>query len=252
MLALIGARAGSKRLPGKNLRLLGGRPLVVYTLHAAFDADCFSHVVLSTDSEEIAKTALDWCGKSLEVIIRPAHMAQDDSPDIEWVKHAWDTLMWREDLEPPLAGCILRPTSPFRDANTIHRALQLWEDIGHNYASLRSMRRVTEHPLKMWGMAPHSNYAVFPIALRGPDAEAKSHDQPTQVLPPVYVQTGGLEIHHRSTIQEGSISGDRVAGFILEGSEALDINSPEDWARAEAILPSWEMQEPWPLLHQGS
>jgi CMP-N,N'-diacetyllegionaminic acid synthase len=259
MIALIGARAGSKRLPGKNIKLLGGRPLVVWTLQAAFDAECFERVVLSTDSQEIASAALDWCGKALEVIIRPEHLAEDTSTDLEWINHALIVSEYRHG--PALKEfSILRPTSPFRDHQTIQRARALWDDIKSpcpekrgvgicdlcdcaipharpEFTSLRSMRPVTEHPWKMWRWNdPLVDYQVVPFVRREAEAgEERLHSLPTQSLTSAYIQTGGLEMGWTRNIAEGSISGNRVAGFILEGPEGVDINSPEDWAKAEAL-----------------
>jgi CMP-N-acetylneuraminic acid synthetase len=237
VIALIGARSGSKRIPNKNLRLLDDKPLLVHTLQAAFDAECFDRIVLSTDSEEIAKTALDWCGK-LEIVMRPEHLAQDDSPDLDWIKHALHAQDFRYDQtrglpEPDDEYCLLRPTSPFRGPETIQAAVSEWMSLRDRYDSLRAVREVSEHPGKMWVF--NLNSEMKPML--DPGLGKRMHNEPTQSLPPVYVQTGGLEIAWtRTPLELNSISGSRVAGFIVEGAEALDINSPEDWVVAESYL----------------
>ena len=113
--ALIPARAGSQRVKGKNVRSLAGHPLLAYSIAAAHESGVFERIVVSTDSDEIARIARSY---GAEVpLLRPSEMAGSTSPDIEWVRHALDNLGREFD-----AFSILRPTSPFRTAATIRRA----------------------------------------------------------------------------------------------------------------------------------
>ena len=118
VVALIPARSGSKRVPLKNIRRLSNHPVIAYTIAPALESRIFDAVVVSTDSEEIA-TIVRHYGATVP-FLRPAAMANDMSPDIEWVEHTLKTLS--------VAGksydcfCLLRPTSPFRSAETIRRA----------------------------------------------------------------------------------------------------------------------------------
>ena len=115
--ALIPARAGSERVPGKNVRPLAGHPLLAYSIAAAHESAIFDAVVVSTDSEQIAEIALRYGAAAPE--LRPPEIATATSPDIEWVLHAM-----RDRGEDAFA--ILRPTSPFRTAGTIRD--RLFED----------------------------------------------------------------------------------------------------------------------------
>ena len=118
IVALIPARAGSKRVPQKNIRRLGDHPLIAYTIAAARESGVFRDVLVSTDSEEFAKIARHY---GAEVpFLRPRVMAGDTSRDIEWVEH---TLRELEQVGRRY-GCfsLLRPTSPLRTAETIRRA----------------------------------------------------------------------------------------------------------------------------------
>jgi N-acylneuraminate cytidylyltransferase len=116
--ALIPARQGSKRVPGKNVRVLGGHPVIAYTIVPALESGVFDAVVVSTDSEEIAAVARHY---GAEVpFLRPPQLAGDTSPDIEWVEYTLSELkragrQWD-------CFSLLRPTSPFRTAATIRRA----------------------------------------------------------------------------------------------------------------------------------
>ena len=139
--ALVPARAGSTRVPGKNIAPLAGHPLIAYTIAAARDSGLFGAVVVSTDSEEIAAVARRY---GAEVPgLRPAAIAGTTSPDIEWVRHALDGTDWE-------VFSLLRPTSPFRTAATIRRAWAQFEALGDRVDSLRAVELVKQHPGKMW------------------------------------------------------------------------------------------------------
>ena len=116
--ALIPARSGSVRVPHKNIRRLGGHPLIAYTIAAARASGVFEAVVVSTDSEDYARIARHY---GAEVpFLRGAEMAGSTSPDIAWVLHALDALEGQGRSFD--AFSILRPTSPFRKPETIQRA----------------------------------------------------------------------------------------------------------------------------------
>src|SRR4051794_30209750 len=119
---LIPARHGSKRVPGKNVRLLNGHPAIAYTITPALESGVFESVIVSTDSEEIAEVARHY---GAEVpFLRPAAFASDTSPDIEWLDYTLRTLT--EHGRRWDAFSLLRPTSPFRTAATIRRAWALF------------------------------------------------------------------------------------------------------------------------------
>src|SRR5918992_3620353 len=113
--ALVPARSGSLRLPGKNIRPLAGHPLIAYTIAAARDSGVFDAVLVSTDSEEVAEIARRY-GADVPGL-RPAKMATSTSPDVEWVRH----VMAERDDE---VFSILRPTSPFRTGAVIKRGFE--------------------------------------------------------------------------------------------------------------------------------
>ena len=124
-IALIPARSGSKRLPGKNIKLLRGIPLIAYTIQSALDSNLFSEVIVSTDSREISDIAIKW-GASVPAL-RPIEYAGDESPDIEWVLHSVNNMI---STPKSLIDCIaiLRPTSPLRSADTIVKAFELFQE----------------------------------------------------------------------------------------------------------------------------
>ncbi|OLT67688.1 acylneuraminate cytidylyltransferase family protein [Moorena producens] len=146
VVALIPARAGSKRVPGKNIRRLKGHPLIAYTIAAATQSQVFSSVIVSTDSEEVAEIARYY---SAEVpFLRPPEYATDKSPDIEWIDY---TLRHLSNLGRDFdCFSILRPTSPCRQPQTIQRAWQAFLAQADQVDSLRAVEKCQQHPGKMW------------------------------------------------------------------------------------------------------
>ena len=230
VIALIPARAGSKRVPAKNVRRLAGHPLIAYTIAAALDSGVFAEVVVSTDSESYASIARHY---GAEVpFLRPAELAGDLAPDIEWVDHALKRLR----VEGRDYDCfsILRPTSPFRRSATIKRA---WNEFkaAEGIDSIRAVELCRQHPGKMWVIDGHR---MTPL-LKGDAGHTPWHSSQYQALPRIYVQNASLEIAWSRVVLEGrTIAGDVVAPFFTEGIEGFDVNQPEDWLRAEQIATS--------------
>src|SRR4051794_14646197 len=124
-LVVIPARGGSKGIPGKNLRNLGGKPLVAWSIEQALAASAPLRVVISTDSEEIASVARDY---GAEVpYLRPAELATDESPTEPTLLHALENTPDAADIA---AVMLLQPTSPLRRSGSIDLALELFERTG--------------------------------------------------------------------------------------------------------------------------
>ncbi len=233
IVGLIPARAGSKRVLGKNIRQLQRHPLIAYSIRSAIDSQVFDRVIVSTDSEDYASIARHY---GAEVPgLRPAEFAADDSRDIDWID--W-TL--RGPCEGFDAFAILRPTSPFRKAETIQRAWKQFSEDG-KADSLRAVQRVSEHPGKMWTIDGDRMHPLLPL---GPP-EAPWHSSATQSLPPIYVQNASLEIAWVNTVlTQGSIAGRTVMPFLTQGDEGFDVNTEKDWLLAELLLSRGEATLP--------
>ena len=226
--ALIPARAGSKRVPGKNIRRLAGHPLIAYTIAAALESGVFDAVVVSTDSDDYSDIAR-YYGAEVP-FLRPEILAGSLSPDIEWVEHALLTL---EGLGRSYdAFSILRPTSPFRQAETIQRAWQQFsEEPGID--SLRAVELCKQHPGKMWLVKGNRMSPLLPAA----SGKQPWHSSQYQALPKVYVQNASLEIAWVRVVHDSrSIAGEEIMPFLTEGYEGFDINAPYDWREAEYLL----------------
>lgn len=225
--AFIPARRGSRRLPGKNVRVLNGHPAIAYTIAPALESGVFESVIVSTDSEEIAEIARHY---GAEVpFLRPAVFAGDTSPDIEWLEHTLVELRRQGRIWDCFS--LLRPTSPFRSADTIRRA---WTRFvaQDGVDSLRAVEKCAQHPGKMWIVRGERMFPLLPFGLEQP-----WHSTPYQALPPVYVQNASLEIAWtRVVFERRTIAGDVIAPFVTEGYEGFDINDPHDWVMAERLL----------------
>lgn len=236
--ALVPARAGSKRVPGKNVRELRGHPLIAYSIAAAQKSGVFGAVLVSTDSEEIATIARRY-GAEVPAL-RPAAMSTATSSDIEWVLHLDGILRDRGTAYELFA--ILRPTSPFRGGAVIRRALDALLALGDRADSIRAVEPCRQHPGKMWTLAGELMEPLLPQ----PDGETPLHSRQYQALPPVYAQNSSLEIAWRHVLDDPvpTISGRRVAPFLTEGAEGFSIDYPDDLERAERLLADGEATLP--------
>lgn len=235
VVALIPARAGSKRLPGKNKRLLAGQPLIAWTIAAAKASGVFSGIAVSTDDDEIKALAY---AMGVDVIQRYPEHATDTSPDIEWVQATMQRSL-RYDCghidELYSAFAILRPTSPFRSAATIRAAWEAFSDFGERFDSLRAMQPATQNPCKMWWVG--EGQLAVPFCEHTSLAGVPHHSMPTQQLAQPWVQNASLEIAHVQTVTEQhSISGSRVAPWLMPGFEGFDINTETDLLFAESLV----------------
>lgn len=242
---------GSKRVPGKNVRVLGGHPVIAYTIAPALESGVFESVVVSTDSEEIAAIARHY---GAEVpFLRPVELAGDTSPDIEWLEHTLAELKRRGRTWDCFS--LLRPTSPFRDAETIRRAWARFT-AQDGVDSLRAVEKCAQHPGKMWVLHGDRMFPLLPFGLVPPKPQGDGglvspkpqggeggpatqpwHSTPYQALPPVYVQNASLEIAWtRVVFERRTIAGDILVPFLTEGYEGFDINDSHDWMIAERLL----------------
>ncbi len=225
IIALIPARAGSQRIPGKNIKPLNGVPLIAYTIAAAKQSGIFTRIIVSTDSADIMQIATDYGAQTSS---RHARHATAESPDVEWIS---DLIKERRVVQED-AFAILRPTSPFRTAATIQRAWTEFQASGCD--SLRAIQPATEHPGKQWY---YSGGHILPVLTSGQGVPW--HSRPTQTLPSAYIQNASLEMAKCSLVRDRlypSISGERIYGFLNPAPDGFDLNSMEQWDFAERMI----------------
>ncbi len=226
-IALIGARSGSERVPGKNVRPLAGHPLLAYAIATARQAGVFDRVVVSTDSEAIAEVAR-WYGADVP-FLRPAEYATATSPDIEWIADLLGKLPEQYDV-----FAIVRATNPFRGPDVIRRGLE--QLIATPEAdSIRAVELVKQHPGKMWTL-DEGGRLMHPV-LDQSHLDIAWHAGQYQALPRVHVQNSALEIAWTRVVTEtGTREGLVLAPFLTQGYEGFNVDDEDDWARAEALL----------------
>jgi len=236
VVALIPARSGSTRIPHKNVRNLGDHPLLAYTVASALKSGVFQDVIVSTDSEPYAQIAR-YYGAEVP-FLRPGEIAGDKSPDIDWIAYTLERL--RQSDRSYDCFSILRPTSPFRQPETIRRAwIEFVSEKGVD--SLRAVEKCSEHPGKMWVIQGRRMTPLLPL---GP-VEQPWHSSQYQALPLVHVQNASLEIAWTRVVYETrSIAGHTVMPFLTQGYEGVDVNRPVDWMVAEALLASGQVSLP--------
>ncbi|MFC1866761.1 cytidylyltransferase domain-containing protein [Thermodesulfobacteriota bacterium] len=222
---VIPARGGSKSIPKKNIRLLHGKTLIEYSIEYSIKCPVITNTVVSTDSKEIAEIARN-CGAEVP-FIRPEALAQDDTQDYPVFRHALNALeeLYNEQIDILV---LLRPTSPLRPPNLIEKGIALLK-LFTEASSVRSVTPSSEHPFRQWKI--NGDY------MSGYEKEIfEPYNLPRQQLPPVYFQTGDIEIIRRQTLLGGSISGERVLPLIIKPEEMVDIDNMADWHKAEEQL----------------
>lgn len=226
--AFIPARSGSKRLPNKNIRPLGGHPMLAYSIRAAIDSGVFESVICATDSELYADVARHY---GAEVpFLRAAEISGDKSPDIEWV--VWMLNKLRESGREFEVFSILRPTSPFRLPETIRRAWSLFTE-DPRADSLRAIEKCKQHPGKMWVIRGKRMLPLLPFN----NGSTPWHSSQFAALPEIFAQDASLEIAwSRVPLEQNSIAGEAIIPFVSQGYEGFDINELEDWWMAERLL----------------
>lgn len=234
--AFIPARSGSKRVPNKNIKSLAGHPVLAYTVRAAIDSGLFDSVICATDSELYADVARHY---GAEVpFLRPTEISGDKSPDIEWI--VWMLKALKEKGRDYKIFSILRPTSPFRRAETIRRAWDVFSS-DPSADSLRAIEKCKQHPGKMWVVRGKRMLPLMPFT----NATTPWHSCQYAALPEIYAQDASLEIAWSSVaLEQNSIAGEAVIPFISQGLEGFDINEPADWLLAEHYLASGEARLP--------
>lgn len=215
-------------MKNKNTRLLNGVPLIAYTIAAAQKSKIFGAIVVSSEDDEILRIAQRYCAG---VLRRPSYFSTNESPDIEWVKHALDSSLLTRGIEFDYFA-ILRPTSPFRSAKTIQRA---WAEFERS--DMDCLRAVSPAPVNPWKCWIESNCELTPLMWQSDNPPW--HSRPTQSLPRIVVQNASLEMAKCSLVRDRlypSICGGRVWAFHSELPDSFDLNTEEDFSYAEYMV----------------
>jgi len=224
MIAIIPARSGSKGVPGKNIKLLGGIPLFAFSIIAAKMMSSVSRVIVSTDSSEYAEIAKEY---GAEVpFLRPSEISDDKSTDYDLFLHA---LKWFQEHEKftPEYLLHLRPTTPLREPKIMEEAVKLF-DLNKSLAtSLRSGHSAPESPYK-WFLKDENNFFK---GLRD-DLTPEKVNLPRQSFPSVYIPDGYIDILKSSIILEtGTLHGDKM--LVFESPFCVELDTMDDFEYLE-------------------
>ncbi len=223
ILALIPARRGSKRLPGKNSRVLGTRPLVAWSIAAAKGVSGVCDILVSTDDATIAAIARD--AGALVPWIRPPELATDEASSVDVCLHALD---WYEREHGRVDGLLLlQPTSPFRSREAVTRGLALFASNPHR--SVLGVSAAKSHP--MWC------FTLEQGRLR-PFVESADFRLRSQDLPPAYALNGAFYLVTPDDLrtQRSFHADDAQALLMNRPEEGIDIDTELDWKLAESFL----------------
>lgn len=224
MIAIIPARSGSKGVPGKNIKSLGGIPLFAFSIIAAKMMPSVSRVIVSTDSIEYSEIAKEY---GAEVpFLRPIEISGDKSTDYDLFLHA---LNWFKDYENFIPDYLLhlRPTTPLRDPQIMEDAVKLFNENKNIATSLRSGHSAPESPYK-WFLKDDNNYFK---GLRD-DLTPEKVNLPRQSFPSVYIPDGYIDILKSSVILENrTLHGDKM--LVFESPFCVEVDTKDDFEYLE-------------------
>ena len=232
VLGVITARGGSKGIPGKNLKLLAGKPLLAYTVETARRSGALDRVILSTDDEAIAAAGRD-LGCDVP-FIRPQDLAQDETPHLPVIQHATRWMQERASYTPD-AVMILQPTSPLRTTDDIVAAVGLLERSGADSVLSVNEVPVHSHPMRALRIDDHGDAVLF---VSGDPVRKRINRR--QDLPPAWVMNGAIYACRTTVLfnAEPSLYGNRVVAYRMPADRSISIDDLEDWHAAERVLAS--------------
>ena len=223
-LAIIPARGGSKRVLGKNTRLLGGKPLVARTIEAALAAETLDQIVVSSDNSEVLNIARSY-DKGI-ALTRPAELATDTSPAISYVNHALEALE-NEGGGPFTAIVILQASSPFTLAEDIDGTVRLLERTGADSAVSIMQLDHAIHPIKLKIL---QGDRLLPY-LEEEEGRMAAHELPT-----LYVRNCSIYATRRQIVDSGQVIGGDCRGYLMPPERSIDINTELDFLFAEFLV----------------
>ena len=231
VLAIIGARSGSKSIPDKNIKLLLGKPLMTWIIEAAKNAKLVSRVIVSTDSPAYAEVGR-LAGAEVP-FLRPAEISHDKAVDIEYLSHA---VHWYEKNENWKPDIILRlpASSPLCKPEFIDACINiLLQDA--KATSSRTVCEASKHPYKLWRLDESEKYVIpfCPKTMTGCD---EPFGMPRQLFPLCLSHTDCIAIRYDTMMLQKSMSGPHIAFHTIEKTDSVDIDTITDFYMAELLL----------------
>jgi CMP-N,N'-diacetyllegionaminic acid synthase len=222
ILGVVPARGGSKGVPRKNVRLLGGQPLVLHTLDTARASDSLDELVVSTEDDAIAAIVRS---AGVKVVDRPMELARDTTPSAPVISHALRTV--EEELSVRFEAVMtLQPTAPFRAVEDIERSVELLRT--NDCDSVVSVVRVLDkHPARVKRI---TEGVLRDFCVPGDEAKRR------QDLEPAYVPNGAVYLTRRDAVNRGTLRGDTQYALIMPPERSVNIDEELDFLLAEAVV----------------
>lgn len=229
ILAVVGARSGSKSIPYKNIYPLAGKPLMAWIIKAARKSKYISRLIVSTDSENFAELARFYGAET--PFLRPAEFANDSASDIDYLTHA---VKWLEENEGWKADIILRlpPTTPLCKTESIDSCIELLLN-DPEMTSSRTITGASKHPYKMWKTEGDKLVPFIPKELTGFDEPS---NMARQLFVPAYSHVDVIAVRYDTLMNQKLLTGKKVGFIKLSKTDAVDIDSEIDLIVAEALL----------------
>jgi len=214
-LGVIPARGGSKGIPKKNIKLLKGKPLILYTIEAAQNSN-LDKIVVSTDCIDTANIALS---AGVEVIMRPANLALDNSPTLPTLEHAYQECGAVHD-----AVITLQPTSPLRTEKHINEAISIFTS-DDNADSLVSVVKL-----------PHNFSPAKVMTYDGKYLNGETKPQRRQEIDDYYARNGAAIYITKSCHLNEYVFGGNILPYFMKLKDSFDIDDMEDWMLVESVI----------------
>lgn len=225
VLAIVPARSGSKGVKDKNVRMLGDKPLLAYSISVAKQSKLISELVISTDSEEYAQVARAY---GAEVpFLRPEALSTDKAASIDVIIHVLE--FYQQHGKSFDAVCLLQPTSPFRPVGLVDQAIEQF--VKTNADALVSVLPVPHEYNPHWTFEPNAENMLH-IATGEADIIKRRQDLPT-----AYYRDGSIYITKSEVILEKrSLYGSKLSYIVNDPAFYVNIDTENDWLKAEEKL----------------
>lgn len=227
VLAIIPARGGSKGVPRKNVKLLGGIPLIVHAINCAKESSKVTRIVISTDSDEVASIVKE---NSCEVIMRPNDLASDTSNVVLTVEHVYKTL--NEDFDIIV---LLQPTSPLRTGKDLDTIIEMFERDSKLDGVISVVPFDDLHPARMYNLGMNNELIPF---------IKNSESMRRQDLDPVFYRNGCFyAVKSHSFFTEKSFMVKNKKAYIMDAEWLINIDTPRDFKIASIIYEEWRTEK---------
>ncbi len=224
VLGIIPARGGSKGVPGKNIKLLGGKPLIAHAIDCAKDSGKLSRIIVSTDSEDIASIAEKF---GAEVILRPSDLATDSSNVVTAVKHVLEVL--QEDFDIIV---LLQPTAPLRTGSQLNEVIKILVDSEKLDGVISVVPMDDVHPARMYNLGQDNH--ILPYLKDGESLRR-------QDIQPLYYRNGCFyAVKTKAFLDQNSFMVQNKKGYVMDVNWLVNIDIPRDFALATVLYEDWK------------